>query len=114
MRWKLEVMGALVLVVLLQMHTAAASTKLKGPGTIRITERQRALDEVDLGSRGHWQWVLAGAYTDEQAARLDAERLKSAAPGLDARVISAGLANGFVTTAAHQPESVVGRSGTQP
>ena len=52
MRWKLEVMGALVLVVLLQMHTAAASTKLKGPGTIRITERQRALDEVDLGSRG--------------------------------------------------------------
>jgi type II secretory pathway predicted ATPase ExeA len=70
--------------------------------------------EVDLGSRGHWQWVLAGAYTDEQAARLDAERLKSAAPGLDARVISAGLANGFVTTAAYEPESVVGRSGTEP
>ena len=70
--------------------------------------------EVDLGLRGHWQWVLAGAYTDEQAARLDAERLKSAAPGLDARVISAGLATGFVATTAYEPESVVGRSGTEP
>jgi hypothetical protein len=70
--------------------------------------------EVDLGSRGRWQWVLAGAYTDEQAARLDAERLKSAAPGLDARVISAGLASGFVTATAYETESVVGRSGTEP
>ena len=52
MRWKLEVVGALVLVVLLQMHTAAASTDLKGHGTIRITDRQLALDEVDLGLRG--------------------------------------------------------------
>jgi hypothetical protein len=70
--------------------------------------------EVDLGLRGHWQWVLAGAYTDEQAARIDAERLKAAAPGLDARVISAALATGFVTTTAYEPESVVGRSGTEP
>ncbi|HEX6702242.1 MAG TPA: hypothetical protein VF101_16055 [Gaiellaceae bacterium] len=52
MRWKLEVLAALVLVVLLQMHTAGASIELKGPGTIRITERQLALDEVDVGIRG--------------------------------------------------------------
>jgi hypothetical protein len=52
MRWKLEVLAALVLVVLLQMHTAGAATELKGPGTIRITERQLALDQVDVGARG--------------------------------------------------------------
>jgi hypothetical protein len=52
MRWKLEVLAALVLVVLLQMHPARASTELKGPGTIRITDRQLALDRVDLGVRG--------------------------------------------------------------
>ena len=70
--------------------------------------------EVDLGSRGRWQRVLAGAYTDTEAARLDAERLKSAAPGVDARVIAAGVAVGFVATAAYEPDSVVGRSGTEP
>jgi hypothetical protein len=52
MRWKLEVVAALVLVVLLQMHTANASTELRGPGTIRITDRELALDLVDLGNRG--------------------------------------------------------------
>jgi hypothetical protein len=52
MRWKLEVVGALVLVVLLQLHPAAASSGLRGPGTIRITDRQRALSEVDVGVRG--------------------------------------------------------------
>jgi len=52
MRWKLEVLGGLVLVVLLQMHTAAAAPELKGPGTIRITDRQLAIHEVDVGVRG--------------------------------------------------------------
>jgi len=52
MRWKLEVVGALVLVVLLQLQPATASGELRGPGTIRITDRQRSLDEVDLGVRG--------------------------------------------------------------
>jgi hypothetical protein len=52
MRWKLEVLGALVLVVLLQMHTAAAAPGLKGPGTIRITDRQLAFHAVDVGPRG--------------------------------------------------------------
>jgi hypothetical protein len=52
MRWKLEILGALVLVVLLQLHTAAASPELKGPGTIRITDRRVSLSTVDLAPRG--------------------------------------------------------------
>jgi type II secretory pathway predicted ATPase ExeA len=50
--------------------------------------------EVDLGS-GRWQRVLAGAYTDQQAAQRDAERLKAAAPNTDAHVVSAGFAAGL-------------------
>jgi type II secretory pathway predicted ATPase ExeA len=44
-------------------------------------------DEEDFGSRGRWQRILAGAYTDPEAARRDAERLKAAAPAIDARVV---------------------------
>ena len=47
--------------------------------------------EVDLGPRGRWQRVLAGAYTDSQTARRDAERLKAAAPQSDAHLVSAGV-----------------------
>jgi general secretion pathway protein A len=44
-------------------------------------------DEVDLGSRGRWQRVLAGTYADADRARREAERLKAAVPGLDGRVV---------------------------
>jgi general secretion pathway protein A len=50
--------------------------------------------EVDLGPRGRWQRVLAGAYTDPGAARTDAVQLNEAAPKLAARVVSAGYATG--------------------
>ena len=50
--------------------------------------------DVDLGPRGHWQRVLAGAYTDPAAARTDALELNEAAPSLAARVVSAGYATG--------------------
>jgi type II secretory pathway predicted ATPase ExeA len=50
--------------------------------------------EVDLGARGRWQRVLAGAYTDPEVARLDASRLNEAASGLSARVVTAGFATG--------------------
>ena len=43
--------------------------------------------EVDLGSRGRWQRVLAGTYIDVDRARREAERLKAAVPGLDGRVV---------------------------
>jgi hypothetical protein len=49
---------------------------------------------VELGARGQWQRVLAGAYTDPGVARVDAARLNEAASGLDARAVTAGFATG--------------------
>ncbi|HMD33925.1 MAG TPA: AAA family ATPase [Vicinamibacterales bacterium] len=48
--------------------------------------------EVELGSQGRWQRVLAGAYTDPEMARRDAARITAAAPQLDAHVIGADAA----------------------
>jgi hypothetical protein len=48
--------------------------------------------EVDHGPDGRWHRVLAGAYTDADVARRELERLKAAAPALDARVVSARAA----------------------
>jgi type II secretory pathway predicted ATPase ExeA len=45
--------------------------------------------EVGLGLNGRWQRVLAGAYTDAEAAHRDAARLNLASPALDARVVDA-------------------------
>jgi hypothetical protein len=70
--------------------------------------------DVDLGSRGRWQRVLAGAYTDPESARRDADRLKAAAPQSDARLVSAGFANGIVATISHEPDAGGRRSGTEP
>jgi type II secretory pathway predicted ATPase ExeA len=50
--------------------------------------------QVDLGLRGRWQRVLAGAYTDLEAATADAARLESAAPGIDFQVVSSAFATG--------------------
>jgi len=49
---------------------------------------------VDLGPAGHWQRVLAGAYTDEATAAAEADRLNRAAPGLDAQAMRADVATG--------------------
>src|SRR5439155_614483 len=54
--------------------------------------------EVDLGSRGRWQRVLAGAYTDPEIARRDTDRLRSAVPKSEARIVSAGFAAGLMDT----------------
>jgi general secretion pathway protein A len=54
--------------------------------------------EVDHGPGGRWHRVLAGAYTDEDAAKHDLDRLKAAAPSLESRIINARastLASGF-------------------
>ena len=67
--------------------------------------------EVDLGSHGRWQRVLAGAYTDSQAARRDADRLRAAAPQSDAHLVSAGFAIGL---APRQPDTELRPSGTEP
>jgi hypothetical protein len=70
--------------------------------------------DVDLGARGRWQRVLAGAYTDPESARRDADRLKAAAPQSDARLVSAGFASGIVATVSHEPDAGGRRSGTEP
>jgi hypothetical protein len=70
--------------------------------------------QVDLGSRGRWQRVLAGAYTDSQAARRDAERLKAAAPQSDVHLVSAGFAIGLVAAAPREPDTEIRPSGTEP
>ena len=67
--------------------------------------------EVDLGSHGRWQRVLAGAYTDSQSARRDADRLRAAAPQSDAHLVSAGFAIGLAPRASG---SDLGLSGTEP
>jgi hypothetical protein len=50
--------------------------------------------DADLGSQGHWQRVLAGAYTDRVAARRDVARLQSAARSSGVRLVTAGFATG--------------------
>jgi hypothetical protein len=67
--------------------------------------------EVDLGSHGRWQRVLAGAYTDSQSARRDADRLRAAAPQSDAHLVSASFAIGL---APRGVETAPGPSGTEP
>jgi general secretion pathway protein A len=47
--------------------------------------------DVDLGSKGRWQRVLAGAYTDPQVAQREADRVNMLVPGADARVVDAEL-----------------------
>jgi len=48
--------------------------------------------EVDHGPGGRWHRVLAGAYTDEDAAKRDLDRLKAAAPSLESRIVNARAA----------------------
>jgi len=50
--------------------------------------------DANLGSQGHWQRVLAGAYTDPVAARRDVARLQSAARSSGVRLVTAGFATG--------------------
>jgi general secretion pathway protein A len=70
--------------------------------------------EVDLGSRGRWQRVLAGAYTDPETARRDADRLKAAAPNSDPQLLTAHVARGLAAAAAREPDADVARSGSEP
>ncbi|OFW23258.1 MAG: hypothetical protein A3H97_12305 [Acidobacteria bacterium RIFCSPLOWO2_02_FULL_65_29] len=49
---------------------------------------------VDHGRDGRWQRVLAGTYTDPDAAAVDAARLRAAAPELDVQVVTSAVATG--------------------
>lgn len=52
MRWKLGLLVAVAVAVAVEMRSAPASLALKGPGTIRITDRRVALAKVDFGRPG--------------------------------------------------------------
>src|SRR3989338_8547490 len=47
--------------------------------------------DVDIGSKGRWQRVLAGAYTDPQVAQREADRVNVVVPGAGAHVVDAEL-----------------------
>ena len=47
--------------------------------------------DLDLGPRGRWQRVLAGAYTDPQVAQHEAERINLVVPGAQAHVVDVQL-----------------------
>jgi general secretion pathway protein A len=68
--------------------------------------------EVDLGSTGRWQRVLAGAYTDLQTARRDEERLKAAAPQSDVHLVSAAIATGMIAADARRLDAAERPSGS--
>ena len=70
--------------------------------------------DVDLGARGRWRRVLAGAYTDSQTARRDAERLRAAAPQSDVHLVSAGFAIGLASPMPRDPDTELRPSGTEP
>jgi type II secretory pathway predicted ATPase ExeA len=59
--------------------------------------------EVDLGSTGRWQRVLAGSYTSPENARRDADRLIAA--GAAARVVAAAVATGATPPTSHDVEA---------
>jgi type II secretory pathway predicted ATPase ExeA len=68
--------------------------------------------DVDLGSRGRWQRVLAGAYTDPESGRRDAGRVKSVVPQSEARVVTAAYATGAAATTA--ADAGAPPAGTEP
>ena len=52
--------------------------------------------DLDLGPKGRWQRVLAGAYTDPQVAQREADRVNLVVPGAEAHVIDVQrLRSGF-------------------
>ncbi|MCC7416344.1 MAG: AAA family ATPase [Acidobacteria bacterium] len=67
--------------------------------------------EVDLGADGRWQRVLAGAYTDPDAASRDAQRLRGASPSSEARVLTAADATGAAAAPARAAAEAARRSG---
>ena len=78
---------------------------------------------IESASGGRWQRILAGAYADDATARADADRLKLAAPSMDAQVVAANATGGpgaapvaapSAMTAAPGPDIVLRRAGMNP
>jgi hypothetical protein len=52
MVWKASALGAVALLVFLEIRSAPASSALPGPAIIRITDREVRFNIVDVGRRG--------------------------------------------------------------
>jgi general secretion pathway protein A len=87
----------------------ASTTELLEASGFRVFHAQ-----VHLGSRGRWQRVLAGAYSDSQSARRDMERIRAAAPESDAHLVSAGFAIGLAAAAPRNSDPRFHPSSTEP
>jgi type II secretory pathway predicted ATPase ExeA len=70
--------------------------------------------EVELGSRGRWQRVFAGAYIDPETAGADVARLQRTAAGAEARIVAAGSANRIAATPVRDADGRPRRPGTEP
>ena len=70
--------------------------------------------DVNLGTRGRWRRVLAGAYPDSPTALRDVARLKAAAPQSDAHLVSAGFAIGLAAGVPREPDIELRPSGAEP
>jgi general secretion pathway protein A len=68
--------------------------------------------EVDLGAKGRWRRVLVGAYTDLEAARADAARLKGMPVAAQASVVT--RASAVATPNATEPPRSSPRPRTGP
>lgn len=64
--------------------------------------------DSDLGARGRWRRVLAGAYTNEKDATDDAERLRREIPAAEPRIVDA-----VVVTSADPDDFAAQRAGIE-
>jgi len=99
--------------------SGAEQVRVAAAGEVRsTTERLEKLGfqvyyaDVDLGDRGRWRRVLAGAYTNDADAYADAARLSSTTAGANARIVTSGFATGLTT--ANDGGSVASRAGSDP
>jgi hypothetical protein len=66
----------------------AADARVRGLTTwLQSSGYQVYYSDIELGGRGRWRRVLAGAYTDVEAARVDAAHLNVEVAGLGAEVV---------------------------
>ncbi|HWW86314.1 MAG TPA: AAA family ATPase [Vicinamibacterales bacterium] len=70
--------------------------------------------EADLGPRGRWQRILAGAYADRTRARRDIDRLKAAVPSIDPLIVGAAFATAMNGVLSKPVDPVVRSSSTEP
>jgi general secretion pathway protein A len=69
---------------------------------------------IQSASGGRWQRVLAGAYADDAAARVDAEKLKKSIPAIDPQVVAASASGGPGAAPPGAPDILIRRAGMNP